>query len=162
VPPMPPPVRAIYSGLRLLQQRRLGQQVNEGRGGDRLGAEEDAGFDRRRRAAQRIVCPGRVFVVGAWRAQPRPHRQEPHRRRVPSLVDVVVRGVVGLSFRQSAAQPSLVFRGRHQPLVVVEERVLHWFEAEIGQIWRAKSYASSEKRGGPTSSRVPKVRSVMA
>ena len=41
--------------LRLLQQSRLGQQVNEGRG-DRLGAEKDAGVDRRRQPAQRLCA----------------------------------------------------------------------------------------------------------
>jgi len=63
--------------LRLSQQSPVGQQVEQSRG-DRLGAEKDAGVDRRRQPAQRIVRPGRVLVVGARRAQPRPHRQQPH------------------------------------------------------------------------------------
>jgi hypothetical protein len=104
--------------LRLLQQSRLGQQVEQGRG-DRLGAKKNPGVDRGRQPAERVVRPGRVFVVGARRAQPRPHRQQPHGRRVPGVVDVIVRGVVGLPFGQGAAQPGFVFCGRHQPLVVV-------------------------------------------
>ena len=60
VPPIPPPVRSLNSSCARLKQLRLGQQVDEGRC-DRLGADEDAGVDRRRQPAERVVGPGRVL-----------------------------------------------------------------------------------------------------
>src|SRR6516162_4874187 len=69
---------------------------------------------------------------------------------------------MGLPFGQGAAQPGLVFRGRHQPLVVVENGFSIGSRPRLAWICRAKSRASSEKRGVPTSSMLPKVRSAIA
>jgi prevent-host-death family protein len=43
------------------------------------------------------------FVLDNSVAQPRPHRQEPHGRRVPRVVNIVLRGVVALPLGQGAA-----------------------------------------------------------
>ena len=39
---------------------------------------------------------------------------------------------MGLPFGQRATQPGLVFLGRHQPLVVIDERVRHRLQAKVG------------------------------
>src|SRR5262244_1650119 len=51
---------------------------------------------------------------------------------MPSVVDVIVRSVVGLPFRHRAAQAGLVFLWRHQPFVVIKEGVRHRRDAESG------------------------------
>ena len=101
-PPTPPPVRS--RNLSCACCNRVGSVSRSSRvAAIVLAPKKIPGLIAAGSPPSALCAQARVFVAGARRAQPRPNRQELHGRRMPSVIDIVVRGVVGLPLEQRAA-----------------------------------------------------------